>query len=56
MTGAEKIKEMVDSGKFAEKVESACGCPDDFGLKQDEFCAMDCESCWRKAQESEVGE
>lgn len=70
MTGAEKIKSMIDSGEFAERMVDWGSCPPEllgrpllckqpknvFGTNG-RMCANDgeiCRSCWRKALESEV--
>lgn len=61
MTGKEKIKQMLDSGEFAEKVVDFGMCPRALSLKNnctwktsDDLTVSGCRNCWRKALESEV--
>ena len=59
MTGADKLKQMIDSGEFAglfSNNNEQCKiilCPGMFGLNEKKE-HNDCDDCWRKALESEV--
>ena len=61
MTGAEKLKQMIDSGEFAEMVARRF-CPTSVDIpKGNENCSRwsthnqeVCQACWRKALESDV--
>ena len=61
MTGAEKLKQIIDSGEFAEVAQmiSSAPCPEDCGFNSGSNypeCTGSCADCWRKALESEVKE